>query len=403
MDTIPPGNLYDIIVIGAGPSGCRTAELLSRRGYKVALFEKKSRIGVNVVCSGVISKEAFRRYDLPAESVCGSLRNADLYSPSGKHIYYEHSGESVVVVDRYKFDSMLAKRATDQGTSLYLSAKVKKLIPEENCVRIVTSVNNINTLFKAGMVVIATGVSFNLQESLGMGRPDKMIKGVQTEIRSSRIDALKMFWGNDISTGFFGWAIPLDDGRTRIGVMSESNPLRGLENIVSNLKLDRTTIDTRSGIKRRGISHGMINKSYTNRVLAVGEAAGLVKTTTGGGIYYGLVSAELAANVIEQAFGWNRYDESVLSLYDHLLKREFSKEISLGKYFNNFYSNLGDEEIDRLFDAAVKDKLLTHLSENGRFDWHTNTIYRILRSPNLRKVLVRGLIRKGMNKLAFSG
>jgi len=68
-------------------------------------------------------------------------------------------------------------------------------------------------------------------------------------------------------------------------------------------------------IKRRGISFGTISKSYSDRVIAVGEAAGLVKTSTGGGIYYGLISAERASNVIKEAF--QKKDFSAKSLYKY--------------------------------------------------------------------------------------
>ena len=70
---------FDVMVIGEGQSGLQTARYLSEAGLSVALFDENSEIGKDVVCSGVISKEAFFRYDLPEEAVIGRLQHAELF------------------------------------------------------------------------------------------------------------------------------------------------------------------------------------------------------------------------------------------------------------------------------------------------------------------------------------
>ena len=108
---------FDTIIIGGGPSGLQTAHFLSQNNHNVALFEKDPEIGMDVVCSGVISKEAFMRFDLPQGAIKGRLKDAELYSPSNGNIQYSHPEESVVVVDRHQFDNTLAESAqrTERG------------------------------------------------------------------------------------------------------------------------------------------------------------------------------------------------------------------------------------------------------------------------------------------------
>ena len=108
---------YDVIVIGGGPSGLQTAKFLADQKYSVALFERDDEIGKDVVCSGVISKEAFERFDLPGHAIIGRLREAELYSPSNRNIDYTHPEESVVVVDRHRFDSFLGLNALNSGAA----------------------------------------------------------------------------------------------------------------------------------------------------------------------------------------------------------------------------------------------------------------------------------------------
>jgi digeranylgeranylglycerophospholipid reductase len=379
---------FDVIVIGGGPSGLFTSSLLTESGIKTALIEKESEIGKDVVCSGVISKEAFERYDLPENAIVGRLKDAELFSPGGVHIPYSHPQEAVVVVDRHKFDGELGKTAANNGAHIMLRTKVSSLQVKEDYVEAQLKTPKGEKQVRSKIAVIATGVSFNLQSSLGVGRPKKITKGIQIEVIAQDVKRLQIYWGSKVSNGYFGWAIPLHDGRTRVGVMTDGDALEGLKHILEEVG-PYTNLCTDIGrIKRRGISFGAISKSYSDRVIAVGEAAGIVKTTTGGGIYYGLISAEIASTVIKEAFIKEDFSAKSLSKYEKLWQKDLGAEIKFGRYFHRFYSKLNDDSIDTLFDAAKKDGLLSFISENGKFDWHKDAVVQILKSPNLRKVLL---------------
>jgi Dehydrogenases (flavoproteins) len=118
---------FDVIVIGGGPSGLHVASLLSDSGLSVALFEEHSEIGEGVVCSGVISKEAFSRYDLPEESIVGRLKEAELFSPGGIRVPYSHPETAAVVVDRHVFDGKLGEVARKKGAEVRLNTRVSSL------------------------------------------------------------------------------------------------------------------------------------------------------------------------------------------------------------------------------------------------------------------------------------
>ncbi|MGH7885073.1 MAG: NAD(P)/FAD-dependent oxidoreductase [Thermodesulfobacteriota bacterium] len=395
-------NNYDVVVVGGGPSGLQTAGLLCEKGFSVALFDKEPSIGDNVVCSGVISKEAFRRYDLPADSIVGRLKEAVLHSPSDNKIKYVHPDEDVVVVNRKLFDSQLGIKASQKGAAIFNGSKVLLINSFDEFAEAKVRYSDRLITVRAKLIVIATGVSFNLQSSVGMGRPKSILKGIQTEISSPDIKELNLFWGNKFSKGFFGWGIPLLNGNLKVGVMTKEDPFECLKYTLKKLGKENFIYSDELELKRRGISFGAIKKSYANRVIAVGEAAGLVKTTTGGGIYYGLISAEIASELILKAFTENRFNEKFLSKYQKMINSCFSKEIKFGEFFHKFYSTLSDYQINQLFDAAKEDRILDFISERGKFDWHKDTVVRIFKSPNLRNVLIKELLRRSAGNLALN-
>jgi len=384
---------FDVIVVGGGPSGLHTANLLSDYGLSVVLFEEHSEIGKGVVCSGVVSKEAFLRYDLPKESIVGQIKDAELFSPGGLHLSYHHPETAALVVDRQIFDKRLGELARAKGVEICLNTNVVTLSVKDKFVEVSLKTPEDESSVRAQIAVIATGVNFKLQTKLGLGGPKKVIKGIQTEVKIKDLESLRLYFGSRVSSGFFGWAIPLMNGRTRIGVMTEGNALESLKNILSNFVTYSDPGVEIEMIKKRGIAFGAIPKSHSERIIVVGEAAGQIKTTTGGGIYYGLIGAEIASEVVNKAFEKGNFEARTLSEYEEIWKKSLGKEIIFGEYFHRFYTKLEDSSIDKLFHAAKQDGLLPFIATKGKFDWHKDAMIKILKSPNLRMALLNGFIK----------
>ena len=384
---------FDVIVVGGGPSGLHTANLLSDYGLSVVLFEERSEIGKGVVCSGVVSKEAFLRYDLPKESIVAKIKDGELFSPGGLHIFYDHPETAALVVDRHIFDGRMGELARAKGAEIWLNTKVIALSVEDEFVEVSLKTPEDESRVRAQIAVIATGANFKLQTTLGLGRPKKVIKGIQVEMKIRHLERLRVYFGSRFSSGFFGWAIPLMNGKTRIGIMTEGNALESLKNILLKFITYSDPCVEIEMIKGRGIAFGAIPKSHSDRIIVVGEAAGQIKTTTGGGIYYGLIGAEIGSNVIKKAFEKGNFEARTLSEYDEIWKKSLGKEIKFGEYFHRFYSKLDDNSIDKLFYAAKQDGLLSFIATKGKFDWHKDALIKILKSPNLRRALLNGFLK----------
>lgn len=117
-------------------------------------------------------------------------------------------------------------------------------------------------------------------------------------------------------------------------------------------------------------------RTYGERMVAVGDAAGQVKPTTGGGIYYGLIGADFAADVLHQALKDNDLSSKRLSSYERAWRRKLGGELRTGYRARGFLEKLSERQIDQLFKVIKSsgiDEALLKIKDLS-FDWHSRTI-----------------------------
>jgi flavin-dependent dehydrogenase len=142
-----------------------------------------------------------------------------------------------------------------------------------------------------------------------------------------------------------------------------------------------------------GIPLQPLTRTYTERLVIVGDAAGQVKPTTGGGIYYSLLCADIAANILQQALASNALSARNLATYEQAWKRRLRQELRMGYWARKFYERLSDSQIDRIFDIIKSngiDKALLRVEELS-FDWHSSLVLRLLEHRAISKT--SGLIK----------
>ena len=132
---------------------------------------------------------------------------------------------------------------------------------------------------------------------------------------------------------------------------------------------------------------GSVRRTYADRVLAVGDAAGLVKPTTGGGIYYSLISGQLAADVLDPALKSDDLAEPRLRHYEERWRARLGSEIRIGLKFRALASRLSDRAIDSLVELARIDGLVPLLKQTADFNWHGTSALALLRHAQFRKIL----------------
>jgi len=375
--------MFDVIVVGAGPVGSFTAGRLAEEGLEVALFEEDKEVGRDVVCAGIIGKEAFQTFPLPQEAILSPIKSILFFSPSLHTFQYTSPESMAYVVDRSIFDKGMLRYAEEKGVEVVLGAPVEKTKPGQNFIEVVAKEGLLNTRAKA--LVLATGINYRLHKDLGLETPPAFLQGAQAEIEMRGLRETEIYLGKDIAPGSFAWAVPLSVPKARVGVLTTHKARFYLDRFLEGPLRQR--VEKGSKIRQKPIAYGPAARSANDRVLAVGEAAGQVKTTTGGGIFYGLICAEIATQVLKRAFRKGDLSYRQLSEYERLWKSKLGKELRMGKLARKILGRLTDKQIDRIFKfVGERPKVKELMEKEVEFDYHSGLI-----SFGLR--LLKGFIR----------
>ena len=138
-----------------------------------------------------------------------------------------------------------------------------------------------------------------------------------------------------------------------------------------------------------GIPLRPLKDTVTDRILVVGDSAGQVKPTTGGGIYYSLVSSEIAADVLSKALIKSDFSKGYLHEYQQRWRELLSHELETGYAARRMYEYLSDGQISSLARQAYKSGFVREIldSAKGSFDWHSGTIETFLTNPISKSIL----------------
>ena len=344
----------DVIVVGGGHVGLYTAYQLAQRGLRVRLLDQKKQIGEKIVCTGIIGSEAFRRFDLPRHTIIGSIQQVRFYSPFNNHFDYQPPEVLAEVVDRTRFNQYFAQKAVEKGTQIKTASRVDGIRIKKESIGIrLTDENGEEKVYEAQVLIVATGVNYKLFEWLGLEAPKTFLGGAQIHIPYEGEDWTSVYVGREVAPGSFAWTVPLNNGVSRVGLLSEKNPASYLKKLLDRIKPGWRDDIGEHSIDLRPVVQAPVEKSFGDRVLIVGEAAGQIKTTTGGGIYYGLLGADIAVETLEEAFQKKRFTANVFSGYDRRWKKEIGEELRFGYYFRKLFSKLTDEQIEELFDRMI--------------------------------------------------
>ncbi len=367
----------DVIVVGAGPSGAYAAWELARLGYQVLLLEEHARVGWPVHCTGVVSSDAWRQLSLSPHLVQAELSGARFFSPRGQSFFISAPETRAVVVDRGELDRWLCRRAVESGALLLTEARVSGVRATDEHVVVTADIGGEPASLRCSLVIVAAGANSSLLRNGGRASPaDGFLYAAQMDAQRTGLNEVEVYMGREVAPGGFAWAVPVD-GRCRVGLISRVLPGRYLEKLVSALEGRGAIVSDDARVVRHRIPAGPRSPSFSDRMLLVGDAAGQVKTTTGGGVYFGLIGAQAAAETADWALRTGDLSAAGLSRYEDMWKARLGSEQRIGQLLRKIQAVLSDDDLEFLFALIRRTGIRAFLSRL-HFDWHSFGLLRLL-------------------------
>jgi len=391
MTSRMPQASVEVLVVGGGPAGLYAAEQIAGRGRSVLVCEEHDEVGYPVHCTGILATDSFTDFDLPRNAKLNALTAARFVSPSGLVVDYATPSALATVIDRVAFDAALASRATAVGAEMRVGARVSTIEPRADGVVVVAG----DACIHARLVVLACGASYGFQRRFGLGVPRAHLQTAQRELRAARLGDVELHFGRAVARDGFAWVVPVvrpDGGYARVGAMASDDALGAYTRMLARIA-GPWGIQIDGGPPRQKVLPlGEIPRTYADRLLVIGDAAGLVKPTTGGGIHYSILSARLAAEVAVDALRRDRLDAAALARYEVNWRHDLADEFATQHALRRVVTGLDDEEVDSLFDLAQTDGIMPLVRKTAQFNQHRHLIRALFKHPPARRILFKTLV-----------
>jgi geranylgeranyl reductase family protein len=383
--------MRDVAIVGGGPAGLHAGARLAAAGFHTVLLEEHAAVGEPVHCTGVLAAEAFDEFGLSRRSFLNELRTARFWSPAEIQVTYSSGRVEAVVVDRRTFDQDLSVTARHAGLEVKEGARATGVQIDPRGVTVKTVAGDV----RARVAVLACGANYSLHRQVGLGMPRLFLHTAQIEVPASYPGDVELHFGSEIAPKGFGWVVPVTRGVghcARVGVMCDNEAPRYFERVAARVA-SRWGIDDAAMPRPRQkiLPLAPLSRTYGDRLIAIGDAAGLVKPTTGGGIYYSLVSAALAADVLTDALTRNDLSANRLAPYERLWRERLSPEFQAQLKLRLVAHRMSDADIEALFELARTDGVMPIVRRTATFNRHRQLILELLKHPPVRQLVLRRL------------
>jgi len=314
-----------VAIIGAGPIGCYLGYLLAKGGKKVTIYEMKKKIKPSL-CTGLVSQEINQLIPLKQDFILNEIKHVRVHSKNKKINFKIHD----YVLDRNKFDQYLAELAKKAGASIKFN-------------KIFTQVSKI----KYNHLIGADGPISVVSDRFGFEKNEFYLGKQWETLGGFNKNRYEVFLDSD-SIETFGWIVPESNHKARIGFMENWINPKFVKFPKIFKKYPRIKFMAPIPI------YNPQKQWQKGNVYLVGDAAGQVKATTGGGLIPGMKGAKILANCI-----LNNKDYEKES-------RGLRRELNLHLKIRNFLNKFSNEDYDHLLRLMDNDRVKRVLENTSR-------------------------------------
>lgn len=371
---------HDIIVVGAGPIGSTYAYKMASMGYDVALFDMKNRIGQPLQCAGLVSTNICETKNLPQDVIVNKVQGANLYSPNNTTIRVSKNKTVAYVLDRVMYDKYLFDRAVDAGVTPYLGERVLDVDIED------TTIKTQERKYSSRLIAVASGPTCHTSKKMNPNLKEESFIGLQYTVRTQQqeMDYVNLSIKQGILPGFL-WEIPTSPFTKRVGLFTEGSYSEAETLLNGQLKPDDQIIEKHNGLIPK---FNPDKKIVKNNTLLMGDAAGQVKPTTGGGLISGFNCVEMASISSDKML--KEQNNEYLINYEKEYHNRYDNEFKAQKNVQNIIKDMTEDDFNYMFDQLRKYDVDKIISEHGDMDNQT---------PLLKELVKTGIIFKLVPKI----
>jgi geranylgeranyl reductase family protein len=373
----------DFLVLGGGPAGNQSALQLANAGFSVRVVDYRQTLG-DKLCSGIVGTECVERYKIPNSLVRSRHSNATFHLGHGKSFNLELKNDGACVIDRVGYVQFLARQAETAGAEYMFGTTVRSIEVTDAGVSVVVNSGSDSQVLNASAIIVATGFNSQIARDIGVPSAGTPAFAAQSEVSCPDIEGIQVFSGDPLLRGWFGWLVPTGEGRGLLGVLGRGSPSDAYRRLAGSFPTGKV-VSSGTGISTWGVPLQPAERTYSDRVLLVGDVAGHVKPTTGGGIYYSLRCADIAVDTLIRAAAENDFSATKLARYQSEWKALLASELTIGYAARRAFETIPSQQFGRLISIASKNGFL---SAGLQFDWHSTAIKRGLRYAPFGQVLV---------------
>jgi Dehydrogenases (flavoproteins) len=327
-----------VLIVGAGVIGLILAGELGKAGIDTTVYESKASVSQNAArASGIFSREGLSKIGIGYKKAMLNTLNGAVVHGGGQALAVQTPDTKAYVLDRGILAGICADEATANGAEIVLNKRLTK----DELVELSKDDNRI--------IVGADGAVSSVASAFGFPQIKEYVLTYKAEYENAEINDMhkvELFFSNNVSNRFFGWTVPYSPTKLEVGV-GVSSYSKKTSSSAFGAFIKTREVEAMIGSAKKVAGYASIipirsrKKTVIGNVLLVGDAAGQVKATTGGGIIFGAACAKLASKAILD----NIDSGKPLERYERLWRKNYGLDLKLHRALHHYYSGLGDRSL----------------------------------------------------------